>query len=490
MTSGTEDHEYSPFAQRAPTSFPVSPSPGGELPPVCRPPEMDSNNSHRALHNWISDAALSQTVSSGRAAFDNANMDVSDSDSDDASVSPSSYRTSNVSPSRADGREPASVHPARGARSASPHFHNKHSLSAVDDVTIHLTVTFTNDVLEPEAHEVSLRRLAAALITSICRRLTVSERRFKVAQCVGKSTIVLDIYPYYVLSPSQAGAVMSASQLGRKIVSLSRSDHGWVATMKLEPRVAACGYGIQADVICVEMSAAEAAALREQQMNDLSPSASESSTPGGSNDKTVFPEPKTRDSVGDAAFDAHCAASHTAPSMPGPLPLADVSTSALCSDDDVRDDMTSSRTSSRQNTPRSFAARHTPRISVHVESVQNLPSLHHLPLYVSRPFVTVSICSPDGDLTVCTKCVERSGRPVSANSRGSSEDDSVYHSGDADVADWHEEFALDVQPHAIYHTTLVIELCERCMRSGQTLVVGRAEPAIRQVDMTHELHGR
>ena len=67
------------------------------------------------------------------------------------------------------------------------------------------------------------------------------------------------------------------SQLGRKIVSLSRRDVGLVATMTPESAVATSGFGIQAYVICLEMTAAEAAALREQQMNELSPSASEAS---------------------------------------------------------------------------------------------------------------------------------------------------------------------------------------------------------------------
>lgn len=52
------------------------------------------------------------------------------------------------------------------------------------------------------------------------------------------------------------------------------------------------GYGIQADIICVEMSAAEAAALRELQMNELSPSPSETSVKSGNHDKTSFPDPK------------------------------------------------------------------------------------------------------------------------------------------------------------------------------------------------------
>ena len=47
--------------------------------------------------------------------------------------------------------------------------------------------------------------------------------------------------------------------------------------MTPESAVATSGFGIQADVICLEMTAAEAAALREQQMNELSPSASETS---------------------------------------------------------------------------------------------------------------------------------------------------------------------------------------------------------------------
>ena len=434
------------------------------------------------------------------SAFDEENMDVSDSDSDEASVAPShSLDTSNKSQARVEEWMLGATAPPesiRTTRSSSPQYHNKHSLSAVDDVTVHVTVTFTNDMLEQpqtaETLELSLRRLAAALITSICRRLAVCERRFKVAQCFGQSTFCLAVLPYYVVSPSQAGAEISASQLGRKIVSLSRSDHGWVATMTPEPRVAASGYGIHADVICVEMSAAEAAALREQQMNDLSSSTSASSTPGASNEKKreIWSEPKACGSEGLAQPDRQrLDDEHLSLDLPVHAGVAKDSTAS-----GDFDDITPS--SSHQNTPRSFATRHTPRISLRVETADNLPPVHHLPLHASRPFVTLTIHSPDGDLTVCTKCVERapcSSVPESAtngSAHGSSDDDSVHRTEGADAAEWNEEFVLDLQPHSIYHSELVVDLCERCVRTGETLVMGRLEPAIRQVAWEWGPHAR
>jgi len=49
--------------------------------------------------------------------------------------------------------------------STSPRYHKNRSLSAIDDVTVHVNITFTHDVFECEEREVSLRRLAASLIT-------------------------------------------------------------------------------------------------------------------------------------------------------------------------------------------------------------------------------------------------------------------------------------------------------------------------------------
>jgi len=497
-TPSTLDDEYSPFAQTAPQSFPVTPERPVRILPRILTQELSSDANGSTQHR-TEDMEMGHHVTSGGTACDKDNMDVSDSDSDEASVAPShSLHTSKKTQARVDEWILGATGPpgsTRTARSPSPQYHNKHSLSAVDDVTVHVTVTFTNDVLEQtqtaEAHELSLRRLAAALITSICRQLAVCERRFKVAQCFGQSTFCLAVLPYYVVSPSQAGAEISASQLGRKIVSLSRSDHGWVATMTPEPRVAASGYGIHADVICVEMSAAEAAALREQQMNDLSSSTSASSTPAGSNERRreIWTEPTARDSGGPGQHDQQSPYDEHLPlGMP-------VHAEATASDD--FDDITPC--SSHQNTPRSFAARHTPRISLLVETADNLPPVHHLPLYGSRPFVTLTIHSPDGDLTVCTKCVERSERAHCSSAaenapygsaHDSSDDDAVHRTEIVDAAVWNEEFVLDLQPHSIYNSQLVVDLCERCVRTGETLVMGRLEPAIRHVACEWGPHAR
>ena len=54
---------------------------------------------------------------------------------------------------------------AKGAPATSPRYDKDRSLSAIDDVTVHVNVTFTNDALESDERELSLRRLAASLIT-------------------------------------------------------------------------------------------------------------------------------------------------------------------------------------------------------------------------------------------------------------------------------------------------------------------------------------
>jgi len=275
---------------------------------------------------------------------------------------------------------------------------------------------------------------------SICRRLTVSERRFKVANCSGKFSIVLDVLPYYVVSPSEAGAEISASQvltksapcalvsarrsrlvrapdtylvsqLGRKIVSLSRIDHGWVATMTPESTVPASGYGIRADVICLEMTAAEAAALREQQMNELSPSTSSQASvrlqgeiPGmhmnvsvpahysmqkhvttrdhlfraqvqsGKGDRTYFPDPKVSASnppVGRVAsgLEDKSGNSH----VPMYAEQAEASSSSL------------------KGHVSTFAALQPPRIALRIVAAENLPTISDLPWRMSRPFVTLTV---------------------------------------------------------------------------------------------------
>jgi len=75
-------------------------------------------------------------------------------------------------------------------------------------------------------------------VHSICRRLTVSERRFKVAASSGKFSIVLDVLPYYVVSPSEAGAEISAAQVLTKsapcaLVSAKDGLLDWYALLTL-----------------------------------------------------------------------------------------------------------------------------------------------------------------------------------------------------------------------------------------------------------------
>lgn len=58
----------------------------------------------------------------------------------------------------------------------------------------------------------------------------------------------------------------------------------------------------------------------------------------------------------------------------------------------------------------SFAARQAPRIALRIVAALSLPVLPGLPKNLSRPFVTLTVHSPGGDLTVCTNAVVKTIR--------------------------------------------------------------------------------
>ena len=363
-------------------------------------------------------------------------------------------------------------------RSVSPQYRTSRSLSAIDDVTLHVTVTFTREVLDGEGCDQTLRRLAASLITSICRRLDVSERRFKVARCSGKSSIVLDVLPFFVVSPSEAGAELSASQLSRKIVGLSREDHGWVATMTQNAMATQSGYSIQADVMIVEMNAAEAAALREQQMNDLSSTSTSLSSHSVNENKFVkedlLPDSKTPDIRGSSpATTDDSAELHDGRNDVSEFtisPRKDRHYSWRDTHSSSRDG--NSRSSSQYNTPRILTDVQNPRIALRVVEAENLPMFKGVP---SILFVALTIQSDDGEITFCTGSAK-------GNQGGNCGDGSVLHDMGSGGIVWNDEFIIDVQPDSVFRSKLVVDVCER-NGEGQQVHLGYVEPAMGLEDL-------
>ena len=363
-------------------------------------------------------------------------------------------------------------------RSVSPQYRISRSLSAIDDVTFHVTVTFTREVLDGEACDQTLRRLAASLITSICRRLDVSERRLKVAKCSGKSCIVLDVLPFFVVSPSEAGAELSASQLSRKIVGLSREDHGWVATMTQHALATQSGYSIQADVMIVEMNAAEAAALREQQMNDLSSTSTSLSFHSVNENKFVkedlLPDSKTPDIRGSSpATTDDSAELHDGRNDVSEFtisPRKDRHYSWRDTHSSSRDG--NSRSSSQYNTPRILTDVQNPRIALRVVEAENLPMFKGVP---SILFVALTIQSDDGEITFCTGSAK-------GNQGGNCGDGSVLHDMGSGGIVWNDEFIIDVQPDSVFRSKLVVDVCER-NGEGQQVQLGYVEPAMGLEDL-------
>ncbi len=508
-TTPDPNDEYSPFAKPAPVEFPDSPIAEGEPTSTvweseicshvsnstpsdlrqhpqqvakCTLTPIDYSTQHSQFESSeLLDDANSTKFSAGKRGLgynkQASNSPESDSDLEDfelddselveldkraAEFFPGIFEDKSMNVSRTGTRATSASIITNSSRSSSPHYWKNNSLSAIDDITVHVSITFTNDVLEcgnPRANEASLRRLAASLITSICRRLAVSERRFKVSKYCGKSTILLDVLPYYVLSPSEAGIEISAAQLGRKIVTLSRSDHGWVGTMSLLSKPNDSDYGLQADVICLEMSAEEAAALREQQMNDLAASLPASPGTSVSSHKNGL-----CDIDGDTDGDTDCNISHIRDSKTWHQSRS--SDKALFSAPEAH-------TSSKMS-PRSFTTCHTPRIALRIVAAEHLPLVGG-PALNSRPFVTLSV----GDITVCTKPVARIQGDFDAQ-YSSSDDElpSLARSAPYHAAMWNEEFILDVPPDVIHRSKVVVELCFEGSANGEQLLAGLVEPAI------------
>jgi hypothetical protein len=273
------------------------------------------------------------------------------------------------------------------------------------------------------------------------------------------------VLPYYVVSPSEAGAEISAAQLGRKIVSLSRSDHGWVATMTTPGSADISGYGIQADVLVVEMTAAQAAALREKQINDLSPSSS----------------------VSSGMFSSTCHQSHLDSKS-----LATAERTILSRSGDQQDAQSAeqshsrshnssavdidggSLTNSHSNTPRTFAEFQSPRIVLRILAAKYLPLLNGMD---TRLFVTVTLHSPTGELTVYTNPVLRTNGIEDSSSGEESPTETM-----PDAAFWNEEFVLDVQPDTIYHSKVSVDLNE-CTHDGEHLTLGSVQQLIGLEDL-------
>ena len=183
--------------------------------------------------------------------------------------------------------------------------------------------------------------------------------------------------------------------------------------MTPESTVPASGYGIRADVICLEMTAAEAAALREQQMNELSPPGSSQASvrlqgemprrhmnaivpshysmqklehvttchllfraqvESEKGNRTYFPDPKELASnapVGRVAsgLEEKSGNSH----VPMHAEQAEASMSSL------------------KGHVSTFAALQPPRIALRIVAAENLPTISDLPWRMSRPFVTLTV---------------------------------------------------------------------------------------------------
>ena len=195
--------EYSPFAERAPSDFPTSMSLTTRLAPDCDQ-KQDFHGHHLSPSRFQAGAhstrgsvvevktSRARTDSDKKLPIDEDAMTLSETDSDDSCTSISnthpsvvSHRSHSVvdrgqafySSSSMSGNRQHPVHimerrtcaavstTARTDRSISPQYWTNRSLSAIDDVTVRVTVTFTNEVLEGESRDISLRRLAASLIT-------------------------------------------------------------------------------------------------------------------------------------------------------------------------------------------------------------------------------------------------------------------------------------------------------------------------------------